>query len=115
MLKVVQESKEDLLSAQTQMQSPGFQLSQMSVLVLLPPTRYPLWLTLGVEVPGVWVRHWNCVRLKTLCSFMKPGEVERGSDSVVVSAMRMEMGLYNLEMVQDKGCHIYVQPEPTVA
>jgi hypothetical protein len=46
---------------------------------------------------------------------MKPGEVERGSDSVVVSAMRMEMGLYNLEMLQDKGCHIYVQPELTAA
>jgi hypothetical protein len=46
---------------------------------------------------------------------MKPGEVERGSDCVVVSAMRMEMGPYNLEMLQDKGCHIYVQPEPTVA
>jgi hypothetical protein len=44
-----------LLSAQTQMQSPGFQLPQMSVFVLFPPTRYPLWLTLGVEVPGVWV------------------------------------------------------------
>jgi hypothetical protein len=46
---------------------------------------------------------------------MKPAEVERGSDSVVVSAMRMEMGLYNLEILQDKGYHIYVQPELTAA
>lgn len=46
---------------------------------------------------------------------MKPGEVEGGSDSVVVSATRMEMGLYNLEILQDKGCHIYVQPELSAA
>jgi hypothetical protein len=44
-LKVAQESKEDLLSAQTQIQSSCFQWSLMAVLVLCPPTRYLLfWL-----------------------------------------------------------------------
>ncbi len=65
-LKVAQESKEDLLSAQTQIQSSCFQWSLMSVLVLCPPTRYLHSGSGCRSYRPVDIRLWNHVRLENM-------------------------------------------------
>jgi hypothetical protein len=69
MPKVAQESKEDLRSAQTQIQSSCFQWSLMSVLVLCPPTRYLHSGSGCRSYRPVDIRLWNHVRLENMLTF----------------------------------------------